>query len=193
MGRIFHNKRARFIAAVAAQVAVLAGLLLFKVATLTGGTPVLLRVEPVDPRDWLRGDYVTLRFNVTRIPLHLLFDGGGRIPKKGQTVYVALDDRGSYWAPVGLSLSRPLESDVFLKGVVIRAEAEENRNRNALFPGRSRDGFIEVQYGFEEYFIPEETGWGFNPAAGNVAAEVVVDKDGRAVLRQLYVKGKPWP
>ena len=41
-------------------------------AVLAFGEPALLRTVPVDPRDLLRGDYVTLDYDISRISLDML-------------------------------------------------------------------------------------------------------------------------
>ncbi|OIO30741.1 hypothetical protein AUJ77_01795 [Candidatus Nomurabacteria bacterium CG1_02_43_90] len=41
----------------------------FKEFTLRTGQEVLLKTLPVDPRDFFRGDYVVLRYDISRINL----------------------------------------------------------------------------------------------------------------------------
>lgn len=60
--------RAKFALAIALQLLLLAGLLGFRQYTLLTGQRIWLRTVPVDPRDMFRGDYVTLSYQVSRIP-----------------------------------------------------------------------------------------------------------------------------
>ena len=49
-----------------AQIAFLSWMIAGRAAILRDGREVLLKVEPVDPRDLLRGDYVVLTYEITR-------------------------------------------------------------------------------------------------------------------------------
>jgi uncharacterized membrane-anchored protein len=52
---------------------------------------------------------------------------------------------------------------------------------------------LKIEYGIEQYFIPEGKGQTMNFMNKNVDAHVVVDKDGNSVLKQIYVDNKVWP
>ena len=56
--------RIAFILVVAAQLALLIGMVGFKEFTLQTGTDVVLQTVPVDPRSLLQGDYVILRYEI---------------------------------------------------------------------------------------------------------------------------------
>ena len=51
------TKQTKFIIAIGIQLVILFAIIIFKSSVLIGGTEVLLKIEPVDPRDILRGDY----------------------------------------------------------------------------------------------------------------------------------------
>ena len=44
------------------QLCVLLGMIVMRLAILWTGQTCYVRVQPVDPRDWLRGDYVILSY-----------------------------------------------------------------------------------------------------------------------------------
>ena len=52
-----------------AQVGFLGWLIAGRAAILRDGQEIVLKVEPVDPRDLLRGDYVRLGYEISSIPV----------------------------------------------------------------------------------------------------------------------------
>ncbi len=54
------------------QIGFLSWIIAGRAAILRSGKEVLLKVEPVDPRDLLRGDYVALGYDISRIPTRLI-------------------------------------------------------------------------------------------------------------------------
>ena len=106
-------------------------------------------------------------------------------------VYVVLAQSGAYWSAQHVQKTKPLDASTFIKGTVASGgvDTEFNVFQNQRF-GSSR---IHIIYGVEDYFIPEGKGRGFGFGNKDVAARVVVDENGNAVLKQLYIDGKPWP
>ncbi len=51
-----------------AQLVVLIGMIVLRSIPYFGGQTVLLQVQPVDPRDMFRGDYVVLSYEFSRLP-----------------------------------------------------------------------------------------------------------------------------
>ena len=144
------------------------------VPLLTGDT-VLLRVVPVDPRDMFRGDYVTLSYDISRMP-------PGRIeglPAKsstavGQTVYVTLvpEADGLHFRGAAVSAARP-SSGKYIRGTV--------------------DGWNRISFGIESYYVQEGRGHAYEAAVrqGRLSAEVAIAPDGQAALRGLRVEPAP--
>jgi len=184
-----------FAIALAIQVAIVGGLAALHAASVTNSKAVYLSLRPVDPRDPLRGDYVTVAYDIGEISSDLvqsLFDGTTTpMPAVGSTVYVPLTRTGKVWAVApGVSKTLPdVENDpavrdtysrdvVFIRGAVVSSSAN----------------MITVTYGIEEYFIPEGTGatW---PMTGDpeATARVLIDPKGKAQVQQLFLDGKPWP
>ncbi|MDR3075883.1 MAG: GDYXXLXY domain-containing protein [Synergistaceae bacterium] len=132
---------------------------------LVFGTRVLLETVPVDPTDFLRGDYVTLDYEILRISSEML-------PESSETVYVTLSlNQEGVASMKKVSVTRPLENELYLKGVVSR-----------------RWGSRFVDCGLGAYYVPEGTGWDLERAIQNhrVMADVRVLR-GRAVISSLIV------
>lgn len=61
--------RKKFILLILLQVVLLAGMIVYRHYWVVTGKKVLLRTEPVDPRDIFRGDYVQLRYEISTLNL----------------------------------------------------------------------------------------------------------------------------
>ncbi len=187
-----------FAVGVVLQLAIIGSLIAGHYATATTGTEVRLRIAPVDPRDPLRGDYLSFTYDISR----LRRDSFKTAPKAGQTVYVPLSkgDRGVWgYAQYPIQTTLPARGGasgvpkdvVYIRGVV------KNASPNAASGG----GDVQITYGIEEYFVAEGKAAGFPtmrvlqaPQGEPVAVSAVaVGEDGAAVLKQVYVDGVPWP
>lgn len=169
------TKQTKFIIAIVIQLIIIFSIIIFKTAVLTGGTEVLLRIEPVDPRDPLRGDHLNFSYEISS-PNSSLFNYSPI--KEGDTVYVPLEQQGKYWVAVSsVQKTKPIgKGKIFLRGKIL--SAYDNR--------------IQIIYGIEDYFIPEGTGQDFSFWRQEASARVSIDKDGNAVLKQIYVNDKPF-
>ena len=58
------------------QIGLVALMVVDRVNILRTGTDVTLQTRPVDPRDLLRGDYVTLSYEISRVPPGTTIPGG---------------------------------------------------------------------------------------------------------------------
>jgi uncharacterized membrane-anchored protein len=153
------------------QLMVLAGMIFMKLAVLVSGQSVLLRVQPVDPRDLLRGDYVILGYAFSQISSRQV-EGlpSGSEEKQGRVVYAVLEKEpgGEHWGAVRLTVERPT-SGVFLTGRVGR--------------------WGRVEYGIESFFVQEGKGRVYEDAVrtGHLSAVVVVSPEGQAVVKELVI------
>lgn len=159
-------------AAVAFQLLVLAGMILLKTSVLITGDTVLLRVQPVDPRDLFRGEYVILGYSFSVVPPSKV--AGLQVPPEGSnglTVYAILepeDDRG-HWQATRFSATPP-QGVKFIKG---------------------RYGpWDRVSYGIESFFVQQGRGRGYEQAVRDrrLVAKVALGKNGQAVLRELIIE-----
>ena len=131
--------------------------------TMRTGKEVLLKTVPVDPRDLLRGDYVTLSYEISRLPKVHRFD-------IGQTVYVVLKTDDKNVATVDSYSYTIPKNKFFIKGKV----------HKFLWSGR------EIKYGIESYFVKEGTGKELeNKLRTGTYAKVLIDKNGNAKVKEL--------
>ncbi|MDR3163980.1 MAG: GDYXXLXY domain-containing protein [Synergistaceae bacterium] len=111
-------------------------------ATLAFGERVFLETRPVDPSDILRGDYVTLDYEIQDIPdyMHPEEMGGGPYSNKSPSaVFVGLErDTDGVGRVRSVSLKRP-NGGLYIKGIY----------------KRMRWG---IDYGLSRYYVPEGTG-----------------------------------
>jgi len=183
------TKQTKFILAIVLQILIIFGIIIFKMIVLTGGTEVLLKIEPVDPRDPFRGDYVTFRYDISNLDFYLF---SNKQIKNGDTVYVILQKDKKYWTAQTVQKTKPTaENQIFIKGKVVSggsmSQAETFSHQRFSRPD------LHVIYGIEEYYIPEGKARGFSFWNKEVVAKVSVDENGNAVLKQIYVDNKVWP
>ena len=164
------------------QVAVIITMIIVKLLVLADGRDILIRIQPVDPRDLLRGDYVTYQHDFTNIPGYY-FDND-EVFRVGELAYVTLQESSGFAHPSRLTHKKPSEG-LFIQGRVL--------SDTARVSGARPD--YRLSYGIEQYYIPEGKGAMFNTWTRdrNAFAKVAVDSDGKAVLKQLYIDDKPWP
>lgn len=167
------SHRLKIVLAVAFQLLILAAIAGARQWTLATGTEVMLETVPVDPRDLFRGDYVTLNYRISTLNRQQLGSSDEFVP--GQTVYVGLEKREKYWEAV--SLGRRPPTGTFLRGTVVsRAETS-----------------MRVSYGIESYFVPEGTGRRIERIREPLSVEVVVGRDGSAVIRRIFIGDTAFP
>jgi len=173
----------RLIIVAAVQFLILFAVLGFKQYTVWTGDTVLLRVEPVDPRDPFRGDFAAVRYEISQIDVDEI--AGTDYPNGG--VYVELDeDAEGYAVAVAVNETREheFEGTQLIKGTITRSRTE-------LVEGRTHVIFT-VEYGIEEIFIPAGSGADLpSPDEGTLAVEVKVDRFGNAVARRFMLDGEP--
>ncbi|MBN2191152.1 MAG: GDYXXLXY domain-containing protein [Candidatus Aureabacteria bacterium] len=144
------------------------------------GSPIKVRVEPIDPRSLFRGDYVILRYPFSSVKREDI--GLGKCEMHDiKNIYIVLKKTGDLWEYERASSDKPEISrdEVFLKGSVVSDVFGYSNN-------------LGVRYGIESYFVPEGEGRILEKSRekGNLAAEIYVDSKGRALLTGLFVKGE---
>jgi uncharacterized membrane-anchored protein len=176
-----------FIVAAVIQVALIAVIVVDRVRILEDGAEVTLETRPVDPRDFLRGDYVALAYEISTLPAGALKDQ----PSAGANavVYVKLEPK----------------EDGFYQAISVHAEPVEVTGKERLIQGRAVSGAtcgrdrrafcerLRIRYGIERYFVPQGEGLELERARnqGKVAVVVAVTPSGRAAIKRLLVDGKP--
>lgn len=146
---------------------------------------VILKSQPVDPRDLFRGDYVTLSYAFASPNLREEADIDQELNEKlesilefsesGENVYALLvvgeDSRAEV---VDFEKTKPQAPDLFLRGKV----------RNTGWRGKS------LAFGIEKYFVPEGKGRELEKArnAENLEVEVAINpKSGKALITDILV------
>lgn len=141
------------------------------------GQLILLETRPVDPRDLLRGDYVTLNYKISDVPLSAFTPARSNAPVAGTTIYVAL-------APATNGFHEVVQAatEMFLPAagqVLVRGKARH-------WWGGSNS--VRIEYGLERYYVREGTG---NPR-GKLTVQAAVPASARASIKQVFVDGKPY-
>ena len=162
-----------FVLAVAAQFLILAAAPAQKIYTRATGRSVTLKMRPVDPYNVLGGYYVTLNYEIAN---PASFKNSG-VVEGGDQVYAVLERQADgVWRPVSLSKSYP---------------ANLPENRIAI---RGRPSYSHIDYGIEEFFIPEdkraEIDQGLWKNRDQARVEVKVDSEGNAALVRLLIGGR---
>jgi uncharacterized membrane-anchored protein len=177
MSRLTSREHLILLLAVGFQVIVLLSMIALRATPLLTGSTILVRVVPIDPRDFFRGDYVVLGYEFSRIPP----EGIDGLPKErsrsnasqwlGKDVYVTLvpDPDGQHWQTETMSLQRPSEG-TYIRGTVT--------------------DFGRLEFGIEAYYVQEGEGKKYEEAirTHQLSAELAVTKDGQAVLRGLRIE-----
>jgi uncharacterized membrane-anchored protein len=131
---------------------------------LLTGKKIVLATQPVDPFDPFMGQYLTINYDISRIPFIAGFFAEDNI-------YVILEeDSMGVWRKTGFSKEKPLSGD-FIRGRVIRADSEQ----------------VFVEYGIEQYYFERNA----ELPITNITVEAKVASSGRAKIVQLLHNGKP--
>jgi uncharacterized membrane-anchored protein len=176
-----------FAAAGLIQVALIALLVVDRVGILRQGREVILQTQPVDPRDFLRGDYVQLDYDITVVAAGALQNRAA--PGRNAPVFVKL-------AP---------KADGLFEAVSVHLEPVPLNDREVLIQGRVISGThcgsnlpafcdkLRVRYGIERYFVPQGEGLEIERARDKrrVAIVAAVIPSGRAAIKRLHIDGKP--
>ncbi len=165
------------------QTLILGYIIQSRASILANGTEVLLKTAPVDPRDFLRGDYVVLNYDISSVPVSTVTGG---IPAKAgeQTLWVRLKrQQDGFWGILESSFKElPAQPDtVVLRSVPFYSYGPDNGD------------MIRVEYGIERYYVPEGEGKPLEEARneGVVSIAASISSSGAAQIRSLVVDGKP--
>ena len=162
------------------QLGILGGIVADRVRLLKTGREIVLPIQPVDPRDLFKGDYVRLGYAISTVPAKAV---AGDILTGGKAVFVTIEPQtDGNWAVVQAATRYP--KDVTAGQIVLRALPDRNRGWS--------NGPIGVRYGLERYFVPEGKGGDLEKLARDtkLSAIVAVDATGNAAIKGLSVDGK---
>jgi uncharacterized membrane-anchored protein len=166
------------------QVALIALLVLDRVQILRTGREVTLQTIPVDPRDFLRGDYVVLAYGISAVS-----DGALSPATKGMPVFVKLEPGTDGFYKMVSVYKEPVPvtgNEILLRGRVDSGSSCRDSTRAFC-------GSVNLHYGLEQYFVPQGEGKEIEKARnqGKVAVVAAVTPDGRAAIKRLLLDGKP--
>lgn len=156
------------------QLALIAVPLADRLAVQMNGQEVVLNLRPVDPRDLLRGDYVILSLEISRVEKTL--PGADQGLKSGETVYVGLEISDDGVArPAKIARTREEAGPLAIEGKI----------------GYGSAGQVQVDYDIDAFYLPEGEGREIEQLpAKRVQVVVAVHPDGRALPLRLLVDGK---
>lgn len=139
---------------------------------------ILLKTQPVDPQDLLRGDYMILGYEIGDAPAALA--RGDKVFALGSEVWVLLEPREGFHAIVAISSERltPKPGQMLVRG--------EAGGRGAT---TSPDGH-RISYGIETYFVPQGKG---TPQFKTLWVEASVSPSHRLYIRRVLLDGKAYP
>ncbi len=171
------------------QVGLLGYMIADRALLLQNGKEIRLSVIPVDPRDMLRGDYVVLSYDLSRIHSGRVL--GDDVFVNDQTVYVTIEqDASGAWKPVAMHETPPA-AGTFLRGTVVRwAEVSAEPGDDCSASNGNCAGY-DIDYNIEKFFVPEGTGREIENLRNDqrVAVDVAVAGNGQAALKRLLVDG----
>ena len=174
-----------FGAAILLQCAMLILMVVDRMQILREGREVTLQTRPVDPRDLLRGDYVTLGYDISQLPAGAL--AGQPSAERNPIVFVKLaPDAGGLYQAVSVHAG-PVA--VTAPEVLIRGRVTYSCGST----GRAFCDRLTIRYGLESYFVPEGEGKKLEQARNQQKLRVVaaVLPSGRAAIKRLLLDGEP--
>jgi len=135
---------------------------------------VRLRGAPADPRDVLRGDYMTLSYDISRHPAPAGWRGGSA------EVYVVLKPQGSLAVIDRILLDEP---GAGYPGLWVAAQACGD-------PFGGGKSSLRLDYGIERFFVPEGKG---SPRFKTLEVEASVSPTHRLYIKRVLLDGKQFP
>ena len=154
-----------------------------RAAILRSGTNVTLLTQPVDPHDFLRGDYVTLGYGISNIEASKL-TGTPPATDGLADIYVTLKQSdGGAWTFAAASWQM---RDDLQPGEV------QLHGRTAGYHNAAIYHELRVQYGIERYYVPEGQGRVIEDQQRErkIEAVIAVSPAGDAQIRTLKNDGE---
>ena len=170
----------------AAQTAVIGAMVEGRAAILRNGADIRLKTMPVDPRDLLRGDYVTLSYPASSIPREIVT---GETPKQSGRVRLSVrlkPGADGLWTA----------SEASFGTLAPEAGSVVMRTLPFHYYPRGEDMLPEtifVAYGIERYYVPEGEGRVLEEARNQQELEVEarVSPAGTVQIARILLRGEP--
>jgi uncharacterized membrane-anchored protein len=140
---------------------------------------IVLKGRPADPQDLLRGDYMTMRYDISDARVREAKQGSFGNTDMGHDVWVLLEKHERYHVVVQASYEKltPGAGQVLVRGQISPGWGG--------IPGRSR-----IDYGIERYFVPEGKG---TPRFQLMEVEVSVSPAQRLYIKRVLLDGRVYP
>ena len=138
------------------QVLVLGGMFVKAFYPVMVGTPIKLKVLPIDPRDLFRGNYVNLNYDFSRIDLDSTPNDLDSITLSKLTygdelfVELALDSTNEFYETVGVWKDKTKKTNA--SNALLKA----TRRQNTFNPWGNENKTILITAGIESYFTKKE-------------------------------------
>lgn len=153
-----------------------------RAAILRSGTEVLLKIEPVDPRDLLRGNYVALQYDISTIPFEIVTNvpaGASKI--EAGPVFVRLrKEADGYWRAASATFDAPPSTPPTPDEADIKGHVSDSW----IYPEGMQ---IHPDYGIGRFYLPEGEGMTIQNdlRVRPFGMRVAIGKDGTAQIKAL--------
>jgi uncharacterized membrane-anchored protein len=136
---------------------------------------ILLKGRPVDPQDLLRGDFLTMNYDISSVPLP-----PRTIKADGSEIWVLLERKDRYYVVAQASYEKlsPGAAQILVRGT------------SGYNWGPRNDATQRIDYGIEKYFVPEGKG---SPSFKLMEVEVSVSPAHRLYIKRVLLDGKAFP
>ena len=179
------------------QVLVLGGMFAKAFYPMIVGTPIKLKVLPIDPRDLFRGNYVNLRYNFSQIDLDSVKNDIDSATlanlNYGDELFLelALDENKEFYETIGIWKESNKKSNP--NSVILKVIADENPHYGS---------YINIKAGIESFFTKKENAlslenkmrqnWSFDPNREEyiVWSEVYVTDEGAVRMSTIDFREK---
>ncbi len=154
-----------------------------RASILRSGRDVILLSQPIDPRDFLRGDYVTLSYEISNLGADKII---GKRPDEGgrADIYVTLaEGADKRWSFAGASWQARTD---------LKPDQVQIRGRTLNYAHFAADSTYHITYGIERYYVPEGQGRAIEEQQSerNIDVVIAISGEGDAQIRALRSSGK---
>lgn len=159
-----------------------------RASILRDGREIVLKTEPVDPRDLMRGDYVRLGYTDVSSIDEDLVEGGWPAQDTTAPVWLVLTpgSDGAYVAKAASFTKPPAVSgeDVVLRSLPARITVAR--------PGSGVNSVGPLSFGIERYYVPEGEGLEIEKAQneGRTTVAIRLSEDGEPQIARLMIDGE---
>jgi uncharacterized membrane-anchored protein len=164
------------------QIGFLSWIIVGRAAILRDGREVLLKVQPVDPRDLLRGDYVRLGYDISSIPVTRVtnFPVGATSIAEGPIFVRVKKQPDGFWSVLSANLGEPAPAPIAGDEIDLRGVAAADWTIGEI-------DTVDVDYGIERFYLPEGEGVAIqnDMSVRPFSMRVAVASDGTAQVKAL--------